>query len=75
MSFFCLLVLWLEICVEVDENRITILPPLPPSLLFFCPYPRRLFQISARLKLVSVPFSSLLLDFGHFKTSFPESIM
>ena len=28
MSFF-LLVLWLGICVEVDVDRITILPPLP----------------------------------------------
>ena len=78
MSFFFLLVLWLGICVEVDVDRITILPtppPLvPPSLhiyiyFFFRPYPQfslkrkwQLFEISARLKLVSVPFSSLLLD-------------
>ena len=33
MSFFFLLVLWLGICVEVDVDRITILPP-PPSLFF-----------------------------------------
>ena len=32
MSFF-LLVLWLGICVGVDVDRITILPP-PPSLFF-----------------------------------------
>ena len=64
MSLLFLLVLWLEICVEVEVNRITI---LPPSLLFFCPYPRRLFKISARLKLVSVPFNSLLLDIRELK--------
>ena len=34
-----------------------------------------LFEIGARLKLVSVPFSSLLLDIGHLEKSFPESIM
>ena len=36
--FFFLLVLWLGICVEVDVDRITILPPpLPRSLLFSLP--------------------------------------
>ena len=34
-----------------------------------------LFEISARLKLVSVPFSSSLLDIGHLEKGFPESIM
>ena len=34
-----------------------------------------LFEISARLKLVSVPFGRLLLDIGHLEKSFPESIM
>ena len=73
MSLFFLLVLWLGICAEVDVDRITILPPsLPPLPIFY------LFifffalgtilsltqKISARLKLVSVPFSSLLLDIG-----------
>ena len=33
------------------------------------------FDISARLKLVSVPFGSLLLDIGHLEKSLPESIM
>ena len=33
------------------------------------------FEIGARLKLVSVPFSSLVLDIGHLEKSFPESIM
>ena len=33
MSFFFLLVLWLGICVEVDVDRITIIPPPPPSFL------------------------------------------
>ena len=35
---FFLLVLWLGICVEVDVDRITILPPLPiffPTHNFF----------------------------------------
>ena len=36
---------------------------------------RTLFEISARLKLVSVPFSSLVLNIGHLEKSFPESIM
>ena len=31
----------------------------------------QLFEISARLKLVSVPFSSLLLDIGHLQKRFP----
>ena len=37
--FFFWLVLWLGICVEVDVDSITILPPLPPLLIFF-PYPQ-----------------------------------
>ena len=32
---------------------------------FFNTSDSQLFEISARLKLVSVPFSSLLLDIGH----------
>ena len=37
MSFFLfLLVLWLGVCIEVDVDRITILPPLP----IFFPYPQ-----------------------------------
>ena len=68
---FVLLVLWLGICAEVDVDRITILPP--PFLaslfiyFFFLLLPTILSltqKISARLKLVSVPFSSLLLDIG-----------
>ena len=31
---FFLLVLWLGICVEVDVDRITILPPSPPNDFF-----------------------------------------
>ena len=57
-------------------------PPFPspslPPYNFFCPYPQfslwymwQLFEISARLKLVSVPFSSLLLDIGHLQKRFP----
>ena len=38
--FFFWLVLWLGICVEVDVDRITILPPsLFFSLPFFLPFP------------------------------------
>ena len=54
--------------------------PAPP--LCFCPYPqfsleykRQLFEISSRPTLVSVSFSSLLLDIGHLEKSFAESIM
>ena len=64
--------------VEVDVDRITILSPLP----IFFPYPQffpehkwQLFEISARLKLVLVPFSSLVSYIGHLEKSFPESIM
>ena len=73
--FFFLLVLWLGICVEVDVDRIDI---LPPTSLFFFFLPTILsltFEISARLKLVSVPFSSLVLYIGHLEKSFPESMM
>ena len=38
--FFFLPVFWLGICVEVDVDRITILPPPPPSLLIFFPCPQ-----------------------------------
>ena len=59
----------------------------PPSLFiclfgFFRHYPQfslihkpQLFEISARLKLVSSPFSSLQFFIGHLEKSFPESIM
>ena len=40
MSFFFFLVLWLGICVEVDVDRITFLPPTPSLPSFFCPYPQ-----------------------------------
>ena len=54
---------------------------IPPPLIF--PYPQFFlnasdsyqFEISGRLKLVSVPFSSLVLYIGHLEKSFPESIM
>ena len=73
--FLCFLAFWLGICVEVYGDIIT--PPL-----CFCPYPHNsLFntsdsyqfeiQISARLKLVSLPFSSLLLDIGHLEKKIP----
>ena len=60
--------------------------PFPPSLFvclfFFRPYSQfslirksQLFEISARLKLVSPPFSSLQFFIGHLEKSFPESTM
>ena len=65
--FFFLLVLWLGIGVEVDVDRITILPP-PPFLFFFPTHnsffnssDSSQFEISGSLKLVSVPFISLVL--------------
>ena len=69
--FAHVLFLWLGIFIEVDVDRITILhrPPPPPS------HKWQLFEISARLKLVSVPFSRLVLDIGHLEKSFPEGIM
>ena len=66
MSCFFLLVLWLGICVEVDVDRITILPS--PTSLFF-PYPQFFVQHKWQL------FSSLVLVIGHLEKSFPESIM
>ena len=55
---------------------------LTPSLFFF-PIHNSFFntsdsyqfEISRRLKLVSVPFSSLVLYIGHLEKSLPESIM
>ena len=63
---FFLLVLLLGICVKVDLGRITILPPSLPAN--FCSslrttlslIQRQIFETSARLKLISVQFSSLL---------------
>ena len=56
------------------------LTPSPPHH-FFSPTHNsffntsELFEISARLKLVLVPFSSLVLYIGHLEKSFPESII
>ena len=78
---FFWLVLWLGICVEVDVDRITTLPPPPPPNFFpthnsfFNISDSYQFEISGRLKLVSVPFSRLVLYIGHLEKSFPESIM
>ena len=76
---FFWLVLWLGICVEVDVDRINILPPLPIFFpthnSFFNTSDSYQFEISGRLKLVSVPFSSLVLYIGHLEKSFPQSIM
>ena len=58
----------------MDVDIIT--PPPPPRRFFLVPthksffkYKRQLFEISERLKLVSVPFSCLLLDVGHLEKS------
>ena len=51
-----------RICVEVDVDIVN----TPPRLYVFVPtHPLQLFEISARLKLGSVPFSSFLLDIGN----------
>ena len=42
--FLCVLVLWLGICVEMDVDRITILPPALP--IFFVPNRNSLFNTS-----------------------------
>ena len=76
---FFWLVLWLGICVEVDVDRINTLPPLPIFFpthnSFFNTSDCYQFEISGRLSLVSVSFSSLFLYIGHLDKSFPESIM
>ena len=76
---FFWLVLWLGICVEVDVDRINTLPPLPIFFpthnSFFNTSDCYQFEISGRLSLVSVSFSSLVLYIGHLDKSFPESIM
>ena len=74
---FLWLVLWLGICVEVDVDRITSPPPyfFPTHNSFFNTSDSYQFEISGKLKLVSVPFSSLVLYIGHLDKSFPESIM
>ena len=79
MTYFFWLFLWLGICVEVDVDRITILPPTPLIFFptqnsFFNTSDSYQFEISGRLKLVSVPFSSLVLYIGHLEKRFPESI-
>ena len=81
MSFFFFFACFMvrDLCRRgCRQNYYLTLPPY----FFFCPYPQfslkhkwQLFEISARLKLVSVPFSSLVLDIGHLEKSFPESIM
>ena len=87
MSFF-LFILWLELCVDVAVDkisRVSIYLPLslPPSVFFFffiVPTILSLTQVTfneirARLKLASVPFSSLHFVTGHLEKSFPKSIM
>ena len=72
----CYLAFRLGICFQVDVDIITPPPPIPPPApsrpdvffaltrnSFFNAGDTELFEISARLKLVSVPFSGLLLDF------------
>ena len=73
---------------DLGQDRITILlshppPPSPKLPPYFSPTHNSFFntsdsyqfEISGRLKLVSVPFSSLVLYIGHLEKRFPESIM
>ena len=67
VGFFVVVISLIGICFQVDVDIITPLPP--PAPMFFVPTHNsffnisvtELFEISARLKLVSVPLSSLLL--------------
>ena len=71
MLHFFLVASWLGICAELALDRKTWIRnlsnyPLPPCLVFFFFLPKiltyttwQLFEISARLKLFLVPFSSL----------------
>ena len=67
MSYFFGVVLWLGICVEAGCRQNYYLTP-PPSPLYFLPTHYSLFntsdsyqfEISGRLKLVSVPLSILV---------------
>ena len=46
MSFFFCLILWLGICVEVDVDRIAILPPPPLPPYFSLPTILSLTQVT-----------------------------
>ena len=85
MSFFFFVCFFAWFVIKVlcrsgcTQNYYLTFPP-PPLLHYFSSLPtiiclRQLFEISARLKRVSVPFSSLVLYIGHPEKSFPESIM
>ena len=76
VGFFCCcyLAFRLGICFQVDVDIIfpsSLHPPRPAPMIsslathnsYFNTSDTELFEISARLKLVSVPFSGLLLDF------------
>ena len=58
----------------MDVDRITILYPSLPISFFVPIHNSQLFEIKARLKLVSVPFSSLLLDISHLEKRFPRHV-
>ena len=86
LMWFFLFILWFGLCVDVAVDkisRVSIYSPLslPPSVFFFIlPTILSLTQvtfneISARLKLASVPFSSLHFVIGHLEKSFTESTM
>ena len=85
MSFFFFLFFFSFACFVVRGfcRELLSYPPLPPSLYLLC-LPTifsliqnkwQLFEISTHPKLVSVPFSSLLLDIGPLQKSFLESIV
>ena len=80
--FYFFAAFWLGICVEMEVEIITTphYPAPPRPYVFALTHISLLdtsdsYSKSVRLKLVSVPLSSLLLDIGHLEKSFPESIM
>ena len=77
---FVVVVLWLGICElvavgEIREFAFFLTPAFPPYPEFSVKHKWHLFEISARLMLVSVPVSSLYFVIGHLEKSFLESIM
>ena len=84
LNFHCLIVCLVvsDLCRSGCRQNYYLTPPPPPLPIvfpthnsFFNASDSYQFEISGRLKLVSVPFSSLVLYIGHLEKSFPESIM
>ena len=72
-----------DLCRSGCRQNYHLLPPTSPPRTHFFPTHNSFFntsdsyqfEISGRLRLVSVLFSSLVLYIGHLEKSFPESIM